>query len=177
MKTHCRIKILCLAFLAALCAVVSAQDESDVWKPFQFMIGDWSGGGSGKPGEGVGQFSVAFELNRKILVRRNHAEYPAKPGQAKGPAHDDLMVIYPQAGQGGFRAEYFDSEGHVIHYAVSFPAGKIVFESDNSSGGPRFKLIYEMKSADDLGLEFDVAPPNRDYQPYLTGTVHRKSTN
>ena len=84
------------------------------------------------------------------------------------------MIIYPQAGQAGFRAEYFDSEGHVIHYAVSFPTGKIVFESDDTSG-PRFKLIYEMKSADVLGIEFDMAAPNQDYHSYLTGTVHRTS--
>jgi hypothetical protein len=116
-------------------------------------------------------------LGKKVLIRRNHAEYAAKDGQPNGSAHDDLMIIYPQAGQGGFRAEYFDSEGHVIHYAVSFPTSKIVFESDGASGGPRFKLVYEMKSADVLGIEFDMAAPDRDYHPYLTGTVHRKSRN
>lgn len=177
MRTDFQIRIVCLAFLSALCAVASEQEEGDVWQPFRFMIGEWAGGGSGQPGEGVGQFTVAFDLNKKVLIRRNHAEYPAKAGQPKGSAHDDLMIIYPQGAQVGFRAEYFDSEGHVIHYAVSFPPGKVVFESDDASGGPRFKLVYEMKSADVLGIEFDMAAPNRDYHPYLTGTVHRKPPN
>jgi hypothetical protein len=175
MRTGLQITVACFAFLSGFGAVASEQDENDVWKPFRFIIGDWEGGGSGKPGEGVGQFSVAFDLDRKVLIRRNHAEYPAKSGRAKGAAHDDLMIIYPHAGKGGFRAEYFDSEGHVIHYALSFPAGKIVFESDAEAAGPRFKLVYEMKSTDDLGIEFDMAAPNGDYHPYLTGTVHRKS--
>ena len=169
---HC--KILCLAIMFPLCLVASEQDESDLWKPFQFMIGDWVGGGSGDPGEGTGRFSLAPDLNKKVLIRRNHADYPAKSGQPQAAAHDDLMVIYPQGGTGGFRAEYFDSEGHVIHYAVSFHDHKIVFESDAATGGPRFKLVYEMKSTDVLGIEFEMAPPNQDYHPYLTGTVHRQ---
>ena len=170
-------KFLCLALLWPICLVASAQDESDPWKPFRFMMGDWVGGGSGEPGDGAGRFSLTPDLNNQVLIRRNHADYPPKPGQSKGAAHDDLMVIYPQAGHGGFRADYFDSEGHVIHYAVSFSGNKIVFESDAAAAGPGFKLVYEMKSADVLGIEFDMAVPDQDYHPYLTGTVHRQKQN
>ena len=34
--------------------------------------------------------------------------------------HSDLLYIYPEGS--GFKAIYFDNEGHVIHYAISFPA-------------------------------------------------------
>ncbi len=157
-------------FVFVLTPVFGADDP---WKPFAFMMGEWTGSGSGKPGEGTGEFSLKEDLGGKILIRRNHNEYSPKAGQQKGTAHDDLMIIYPPQGGGSYQADYFDSEGHVIHYTVSFPAGKVVLVSDGSAG-PRFRLAYSKKSDSSLGIDFEVAPPGQDFRPYLSGTVARK---
>jgi hypothetical protein len=82
------------------------------------------------------------------------------------------MVIYAEGLLA--RAVYWDSEGQVIHYAVSAPApGEAVLVSDDAAG-PRFRLNYRATAT---GLEgrFEVAPPNaRDaFKTYLTWTAVR----
>ena len=145
---------LLLSLCLSLSTPILAAD--DPWKPFGFMMGEWTGSGSGKPGESSGEFSLKPDLGGKILVRRNHNEYPPKAGQPKGMMHDDLMIIYPPQGAGPFQADYFDSEGHVIHYNVSFPDGKVVLTSDGPASGPRFRLTYSKKSDASLGIDFEM---------------------
>jgi len=36
----------------------------------------------------------SFDLDRNILVRQSHSEYPATPDNP-GTIHDDLMIVYP----------------------------------------------------------------------------------
>ncbi len=165
--------------LAALLAVsgmchpapVQTGTAEDPWAPFQFLIGVWSGAGSGQPGEGIsGTTSFSFDLGKTILVRRNRAEIASNPGEPSGAAHEDLMIIYREPGA-QFRAIYFDSEGHVINYSVSFPAGprSVVFESAATENAPRFRFIYEMGRDGLLSGEFDIAPPGGPYKVYTKG--------
>lgn len=79
------------------------------------------------------------------------------------------MIIYP-ASEGSLEADYYDSEGHRIHYVVDASSpGRAVFLSDNISGAPRFRLTYELASAGHLGGEFEIAPPgeNASFSRYL----------
>ena len=100
-----RSRLLCLLFLLPL---LQAADD---WQPLQFLIGNWTGEGSGTPGNGAGAFSFEPDLQRHILVRKSFAEYPPANGK---PAyrHDDLLIVYREDGQ--LRAIYFDNEDHVI---------------------------------------------------------------
>lgn len=83
----------------------------------QFLIGEWEGIGAGDPGSGKGVFSFALDLQNKVIVRKNYAEYPPTAGR---PAvrHDDLIVIYLDRASNQFLANYFDSEGQQISYKV-----------------------------------------------------------
>jgi hypothetical protein len=47
------------------------------WDTWQFPIGEWVGEGSGLLGQAAGGFSSNLNLNGRILVRKNHSEYPA----------------------------------------------------------------------------------------------------
>ncbi|MGO9231334.1 MAG: hypothetical protein ACLQKA_19260 [Bryobacteraceae bacterium] len=104
-----------LALLAALFlpAVLTAGD----WGPVQFLVGRWTGEGGGEPGAGSGAFTLAPDLQGKILVRKSFAAYPAA---ADRPAfrHDDLIVVYRDGPSAELRAMYWDNEGHVIAYTV-----------------------------------------------------------
>ena len=103
-------------------------------------------------------------MNRKIIVRRNYAGY------ASGVQHDDLMVVYLDAPNDTPRAIYFDTEGHVIRYNLTFPSAKrAVFESDGSQPGPKYRLTYWMDGAS-LNGQFEVAPPGKEYQSYMKWT-------
>src|SRR5262249_15309755 len=86
----------------------------------RFLLGDWRGEGGGQPGQAAGDFSFTPTLQGRVVVLKSFADYPAT---ADKPAyrHDDLMVLY--AGEaGGLRADYYDNEGHLIHYAGSASA-------------------------------------------------------
>jgi hypothetical protein len=144
------------------------------WKPLSWLIGDWSGSGAGGPGQGSGAFSFHPDLQDQILIRKNHAEYPAT---ANKPAyrHDDLMIIY--ADGKNFRANYFDTEGHVIRYRIEASADTIRFTSDESAPGPRFRLTYHKKDENTLTGMFEIASQTKpnDFSKYLEWSAQKQS--
>lgn len=155
----------------------SAQQSKEVanWDAFRFLLGEWVGEGAGAPGEATGSFSFSFDLEGKILIRRNRADYRAtkdKPAYS----HTDLMVIYQEPE--GARAIYFDNEGHVIHYVVSLSQEQttITFLSDPSPTSPRFRFTYNKVKNDRMTFQFDVAPPGKPdaFSRYLGGPLRRK---
>src|SRR5262249_20658035 len=131
MKMLTRIGAVLLLSLAA-----SAQTQSsDPWSDWKFLLGEWTAGpSSGVPGQASkGSFTFAPDLGGQVLVRRNHAEYPATAGRA-AITHDDLMIIYHVPfGTDKFatKAFYDDNEGHAIHYNVNFwpDKKKVIFLS------------------------------------------------
>jgi hypothetical protein len=150
----------------------------DAWARFRFLLGEWVGEGSGRPGEGKGQFSLTPDLQGKILVRKNRADYPAAGGR---PAlhHEDLMIIYPTEDGKEHKAIYFDSEGHVVQYAASFSQDEqtLTMVSDARPSSPRFRLSYTRQAEGRVGIKFEMAPPGKPdaFKTYLNGSARRKS--
>jgi hypothetical protein len=151
-------------------ALTCGQSPDAGFKDLQFLTGRWKAIGGGQPGAGSGEFSFDAELGGKILVRHNYAEYAA--GTAAIARHDDLMVVYLE---GSPRAIYFDSEGHVIRYSVKVPApDTVVFESDGSQPGPRYRLSYKLDGKT-LNGKFEMAQPgSNDFKPYLAWASTKK---
>jgi hypothetical protein len=143
-------------------------------EPFSFLVGEWRATGSGEPGVGTGVATFARELQGQVIVRSSFAEYPPAAGRPSS-RHDDLLIMYPHSG--GVRADYYDSEGHVIRYAVRSPAaGEAIFESDVVAKEPRFRLSYWLNSGVLKG-EFAIAPPGTPdaFKPYLTWESTKKA--
>jgi hypothetical protein len=139
------------------------------------LVGEWAGEGSGSPGSGAGTSSFQFDLQKQILVRRSHSEYPPSGGRP-ATVHDDLMVIYPGTGDES-RAMYFDNEGHVIEYTATWSPGAdtLTFLSKPTSGAPQFRLIYKKIDAQTLTIAFEMAPPGQAgvFKPYVSGRLKR----
>jgi hypothetical protein len=165
-----------IGLMAAGMALAQLSKPQDRWTPLAFLLGEWEGLGTGAPGEAVGGTSFAFDLDRNILVRKNWAKYPPKPGEAAGVSHEDLMIIYAPGDHPSARAVYFDNEGHVIEYAVvaSPKTDAAVFESDLSRPGPHFRLTYELKADGTLENLFWVAAPGGEFKTYTRGLLKRK---
>lgn len=178
-----RTRIVALTMVALVVAVLAhhaaarqapAPKPAPAWDRWTFVLGEWTGVGSGDPGQGTGRFTFALDLERRILVRRNHNEFPAAAGRP-ATVHDDLLIVYPDGG--ATRAVYFDNEDHVIHYTVepSNDAKALVLVSDKVAGAPRFRLVYTAAANGMLSIRFDIAPPDKPdtFAPYLEGTARR----
>ena len=147
------------------------------WDAWRFLLGDWVGEGSGQPGQGSGGFTFTLELEKRILVRRNRAEYPAT-AQRPAYSHEDLMIVYPDADPKRTRAIYFDNEGHAIEYAVTFsPDGNAVtFLSAAAAAAPRFRLTYTKAGNAPVKIKFESAPPGKPeaFSTYLEAAARRR---
>lgn len=146
------------------------------WDPWQFLLGEWVGEGGGGPAQGSGGFTFSSDLQQRILVRRNYANYPATTDRP-AYAHEDLMLIYQQPGA-PTRAIYFDNEGHVINYAVTFfqDGDIITFLGEIQPSAPRFRFTYTKLGPGSVGIAFEIAPPGKpeEFAPYIRATAQRK---
>jgi hypothetical protein len=160
---------LALAALAALAMGVPAMAAADPLAPLAFMVGDWkSVGDSAGPGAG-GVSSIHLDLGGRLLVRRDHVLTRG------GAAFDIYMVVYADGDH--LRAEFIDTEGHVIHYAVTPGAGpSVVFESPPVGVAvPGYRLTYTARAANRLHILFEIAPPPAGaYRAYSEGDVARQ---
>jgi hypothetical protein len=163
-----RCLLLGLWFVFVAHAQTAHAQSNESWKKLDFLLGDWTGVAGEKDGQlgaGQGDYSFRAELKRQIIVRRNHAGYDS------GLQHDDLMIIYAD---GHPRAIYFDTEGHVIHYDLSFPGPqRAVFESESGRPGPKYRLTYWMESGALKG-RFETAAPGGEYKTYLSWSSRKR---
>ena len=145
----------------------------------KFLLGKWVGEGSAETGQtGSGYCSFEKGLQDKVIVRKNHAEYPATKDR---PAivHDDVMIIYPDHAKHQLRAFYTDNEGNIIHYTVTSASdGKsVVFLGDNEPGARRFRLSYATLEPGRMNITFEMAPPDKQdqFQRFMEGKLRRSS--
>jgi hypothetical protein len=137
------------------------------WRGFDWLVGNWTADADATGAKGG--FSFSRDAGGQVLIRRNFADYPAREGRP-AERHDDVMVIYRDGPAA--RAIYWDSEGHVIHYAVSAPAADHVLLESDDPAGPRFRLSYHRTTAG-LSGAFEIAPDRQRFNPYLSWTAHR----
>ena len=170
----CRLCLIAVVPLVALSPTLRAAEPGTIPAPlipFRFLLGRWVA--SGDQAGATGGFAFALDVQNHVIVRTNHSNTPAVGGQPAS-RHDDLMVIYVE--DTAVKADYFDSEGHVIRYAVSATPETIVFLSQTISGQPRYRLTYRRGAGGDtLTGTFEIAPPARldAFAPYLSWSARR----
>ena len=159
-----------LTVLLALAGTVRGETPAPL-EPLQFLIGEWEG--TGDQAGATGGFTFAASLQDRVLVRTNYSNTPATAG-TPASRHDDLMVIYVDTGL--IKADYFDSEGHIIRYVVDARPGQVVFVSEIRAGEPRYRLTYRQGSSRTLIGAFDVAPPGQPeaFRLYLSWTARMR---
>jgi len=154
-----------------------ASGNDGAWTALGSLVGAWTGEGSGDPGLGTGGFSFTWDLQNKILVRKNHADYPATK-ERPAFSHQDLMIVYQEPDTRLPKAVYFDNEGHVINYAVTVSpdARSVVFLSEPAPSKPRYRLTYIMPGKERVEMTFEIAPPDRpdSFKTYIRAGARRQ---
>jgi hypothetical protein len=168
-----RIRILLALFFSGILSVSFGQ-QNDSWNKWSWLIGEWTGEGSGQPGLGGGIFSFRPDLDKKILVRKSHSEYPASENKPK-VIHDDLMIIYPDQSGNPINAIYFDNEGHTINYTISYPNKSIVLTSEKARNIPVFRLTYTLLGNDTVNTKFEMSQDGVKFIVYIEGKSRRNS--
>lgn len=156
-------RAMLVAFL--LIAFSSAQTQkptSNSWKDFDFLLGDWTWTGGGRPGQATGTSTFEPDMNGTVLLRKVHLDYTATKERAAF-AHDDLLYVYHDPQDSSLRAIFFDGEGHVIRYAVTVPPSgdSIQFLSDAAPSGTRCRMTYTRVGVDSVTERFEIAPPGK----------------
>ena len=158
---------LSLALLAGPPALASSPLAGDLGA-LAFMIGEWKSVGDPSGPDAGGTSSIEPDLSGRLLIRRDHVLTTA------GQAFDIYMAMYDDGGS--LRAEFVDTEGHVIHYAVTpAPDGRsAVFVAPASQSGPGFRLTYAAAPGERLHIRCEIAPPGGAYKVYAEGDVARR---
>lgn len=164
-----RSAIILISVVSLAASLSFGQGNNSRWEKFNSLIGNWSGEGKGKPGNGAGYFSFKLDLSNNILVRNSHAEYPATKDKPL-IVHDDLMIVYPDKSGNPNRAIYFDNEGHVINYSITFQNDSdIVFTSQRIPDVPVFKLTYSGIDTNLVNVKFEMSNDGEKFITYVEG--------
>jgi hypothetical protein len=157
---------LVIGFLAL--TINSSGQQNSSWTKWAWLIGEWRGEGSGEPGKGGGVFSFRPDLNEKILVRKDHSEYPAT---AKRPAviHDGLLIVYLDFSGNPSKAIYFDNEGHTINYSIDYSDKNIILLSDKIPNAPLFRLTYTLLGNETINTKFEMSQDGEKFMTYIEG--------
>jgi len=149
-------------------AVSCMAQQNDVWGKWSWLVGDWIGEGSGQPGQGIGTFSFSYALDRNILTRKSHSEFPATESNPK-IIHDDLMIVYFDSIGDPDRAVYFDNEGHTIFYTATYSEKSITLTSDISRKTPIFRLTYTYLDSETVNTQFALSQDGEKFMLYIEG--------
>ena len=165
------LKTLSVALLVLVSLVAHAQPAAPIdWKEWAPMIGEWEADPTAAGPSG--SFTLTPELQGRVLVRKNRADYPATKDQPAS-RHDDLMIIWREGG--ATKASYWDNEGHLIQYVARIEGNTFTFLSEPQAKQPRFRLIYTVTGPKAMSLRFEIAPPNAPeaFRPYIRASLHR----
>jgi len=138
------------------------------WDKWNWLIGEWIGEGTGTPGRGGGFFAFSLDLDKKILVRKSHSEYPAAENKSR-VIHDDLMIVYPDYSGNPSSAIYFDNEGHTINYSIAYTNRSIVLTSGKIPNIPVFRLTYTMLDYETVNTKFEMSKDGENFTTYVEG--------
>ncbi|MDB5228527.1 MAG: hypothetical protein JWN78_2720 [Bacteroidota bacterium] len=156
-----------LIFILLFCMLHAFSESKINWDKFNFLTGNWTGSGKDAKGDVNGTFSFKLDLNKNILVRKSHSVYQSKGTKA---SHDDLLIIFKD-NTDNFKANFFDNEGNIINYNISFTDSSVVFLSEASDKAPQFRLTYTKIAPEKLKINFEFAKAGKpnEFTEYVSG--------
>lgn len=172
-----------LAMLALLLASATASAQAPPapeWKLFQefsFLGGSWSG-----PAESGGRIggrvvTLAAEVDGAMLRYRATTYFPAKDTLPELRTEEIGHIVYDSAKGKYVALVVFSTKAWGIYDAEVRPDGSIIFvsrEMANLEAGTRSRWSLLRKGDGSIAESLEVAPPSRDFVPFLTATLAKK---
>jgi hypothetical protein len=175
------IRILLAVLLLPGLVYASDQAEEDIWAPFEFFIGEWTGTGEGKSGESKIEVQFRLVLNRQFLMVKHHSEFKPPEEGPKGETHEDIGYISYDHARNKFVFRQFHIEGFVNQYvldSLSADGRVMVFESEAVENGPpglRARLTHEIIGEDEYRSAFELAGSDGNFTCYIENRLRRKA--
>ena len=156
-------------------------NQSDVWKPLRFFVGNWEGTGKGEPGESKVEREYKFILNGKFLQSTHKSIYAPQAKNPKGETHEDLGIFSYDKSRKQFVFRQFHLEGFVNGYVltnISEDGKTLVFTTEsieNIPAGWRAKETYKILNDHEFTETFELAEPGKEFQVYSENYFKRRS--
>jgi hypothetical protein len=172
--------IMGVILVAPIFSGSQSEKSQDIWLPFRFFIGQWEGGGQGKPGISKGFQEFSFILNGRYLHIKNKAVFEPKPNNPKGEVHEDWGFMSYDQSRKKYVLRQFHGEGFVNQYVCDGPVedgNTFVFvteQIENIPPGFKARLTYKILNRDEFQQTFDLAAPGKEMECYSTGFMKRK---
>ena len=160
---------------------LEAQDPppAQEWKVFQefgFLNGSWAG--PAESGGRIGGRVVSFtsSVGGAQLSYRATTFYPAKESLPESSTEEVAHIVYDGAKGKYVALLVFSTKVWGLYEAEIRPDG-ITFTSKemaNLEAGIRSRWTFTRKADGSIGELLEVAPPGKDFAPYVSATLSRK---
>jgi len=172
-----------ILFLVLIPLAISAQDEKTVsqWGAIKYFEGSWIGESTGKAGEGKGERTYEYIMNRAYLHYKNIMKFEPQENNPKGEVHEDWgffswdnnrqIIVLRQ-----FNIEKFTNQ--FIADSISTDGKTLLFTSESSENAPprlTARYIFEIKDENTFIETFELAFPGNPYSCWMTNTWRRKT--
>ncbi len=145
----------------------AADSGTDPWQGLHFLEGTWEARtGTGASAQVVGTYVFARELKGHVLARHGTVAGCTGP-ESFDCQHTDQLTVFQDRAGAPLRADYFDNEGHVIHYGVSVMNPATVEFLSEPAPGPRFRLVYHLEGGVMFGKFQMQMPGQESWRSYL----------
>jgi len=148
------------------------------WRPFQelgFLVGSWSGAAESgaRVGGRVARFTPEFSGN--YLVHRGSTILTADDGTEE--TIDEVGYFAYDREKRRYVASYFFSTGISVTFDVEVApesARLVSRELLNAEAGTKARMLFARKADGELSLSTDLAPPGKDFVPWLVSALKKK---
>ena len=174
-------KIVCCAVAIVLsCLPLFAQAPTnaaaaDPFRSLAFLEGTWDANVQNNAAiKLAGRYTFHRELDGHILARHATNDPGCNAPTSFDCSHSDLLYVFQDVAGSPLKADYFDNEGHVIHYEVSTPTPTSVVFLSTPGPGPQFRLSYELAGQVMTGRFQMHMPGQGDWRTYLEWSGSRR---
>lgn len=152
-----------------------SQPASDPFKPLAFLEGTWDANVQNNAAVKLtGRYAFTRELGGHVLARHATSDPGCKAPTSFDCAHSDMLYVFQDMPSSALKADYFDNEGHVIHYDVTTPTPTSVVFLSAPGPGPQFRMSYELAGSVMTGKFQMHMPGSDDWRTYLEWSGKRE---